>query len=78
MARRLLARRWTADEDADLLRMWIAGRPAARIAVKMRRGRSSIYVRAAALGLPTRPSFKRSPPLAPRQVRVSSLPPSHL
>lgn len=78
MARRLLARRWTADEDAVLLRMWIAGRPVARIAVTMRRGKSSIYVRAEALGLPTRPCIRRSPPLAPTQVRASSLPPSHL
>lgn len=78
MARRLLARRWTADEDADLLRLWIAGWPVARIAVKMRRGKSSIYVRAAALGLPTKPSFRRSPPLAPEQVPASALRPSHL
>jgi len=78
MARRLLARRWTADEDADLSRMWIAGRPVARIALKMGRGKSSIYVRAAALGLPTRPSFRRSPPLAPGQIRVSLSRPSHL
>jgi hypothetical protein len=68
--RRLLARRWTAEEDAGLARMWVQGRSVMRIALALRKGKSSVYTRAAALGLPRRPSFRRAPPLAPRQARV--------
>jgi hypothetical protein len=68
--RRLLARRWTPEEDAGLTRMWLDGRPVMRIALKLRKGKSSVYARAAALGLPMRPTFRRAPPLAPRQARV--------
>ena len=72
--RRLLARRWTPGEDAELARMWVDGRPVIRIALTLRKGKSSIYVRAAALSLPRRPSFRRSPPLAPRLARVPRSP----
>jgi hypothetical protein len=62
--RRLLARRWSADDDADLIALWMRGRPAIHIARKLRRGLSSIYTRAKVLGLPTRPSLP-SPPIIP-------------
>ena len=65
--RRLLARRWTPEEDARLARLWDDGRPVARIAIALRRGKSSVYIRAVELDLPPRPSLSRSPPLAPRQ-----------
>ena len=68
--RRLLARRWTADEDAELIALWMRGRPAIHIARKLRRGLSSIYTRAAALGLPKRPSLP-SPSIIPQPVTPS-------
>ena len=74
MTRRLLHRRWTAEEDEVLSRLWLSGSPVVRIARKMGRGQSSIYVRAGALGLPTKPSLKRCSPVAQKALDIS--PPS--
>ena len=67
--RRLLARRWSADDDADLIALWMRGRPAIHIARKLRRGLSSIYTRARVLGLPKTPPLP-SPSIIPKPPTV--------
>ena len=67
--RRLLARRWSAEDDAHLVDLWMNGRPAARIARKLHRPLRSVYTRAAGLSLPKRLSLL-SPPIPPNPMTV--------
>jgi hypothetical protein len=54
MARQLLIRPWTIDDDAKLRRLWGQNLTARQIAARMSRARATIVAKAAQLDLPPR------------------------
>ena len=59
MAREALTRHWTDDELAELRRLLLEGRSAARIGVRLKRSPASVDRMCLKLGLPTPAQLKR-------------------